>query len=322
MKTAFFTDPSFLAHDTGNHPENAGRLMAITEKIKQEKLDQRLISKSSRRATESEISLVHPIQYQRLVEDSALSGQDFLNSPDCILSPHTYNTALNASGAAIEAVLMVSEGKTDNAFVACRPPGHHAETNSAMGFCFFNNIAIAASYLTNQLGYNRVLIFDFDVHHGNGTQHTFEDRNDVFFASIHQHPSTCYPGTGFSEERGRGDGIGYTLNVPVTPGATDNDYIQSFDNILLPAFYDYKPDFILISAGFDAHMDDPLASVDLSVKGFDHMISGMTRLAKDLTEGRLVSILEGGYNYQRLAECVASHLKHLLSEPEFPGQAI
>ena len=315
MKTGYFSDPIFLQHDTGGHPENAGRLDAIRAKLQEDDLITRFEQRDSRSATEQEIALVHSIDYMRNVEDTALSGRHFLETPDCILSERTYEVALHAAGAFVDAVVDVAEGRLDNAFLACRPPGHHAEHQQALGFCFFNNIAIGASVLTERMGYERVLIFDFDVHHGNGTQHTFESRKDVFFSSIHQDPRTCYPGTGFAEETGHGEGAGYTLNVPMPPGAEDAHYLERFHKVIMPSFREYNPDFILVSAGFDAHRDDPLAQVNLTQDAFDEMIAAMKQLSLECCEGRLVSVLEGGYNYQRLSECVASHVSLLQADP-------
>ena len=314
MKTGYFTDPIFLQHDTGGHPENAGRLDAIQAKLEADGLLERFEQRSSRPATEHEIGLVHGMDYMRLVEETALSGQKFLDSPDCVMSGRTYTVALHAAGAFVDAVLDVAEGRLDNAFLACRPPGHHAEHQQALGFCFFNNIAVGAALLTGELGYQRVLAFDFDVHHGNGTQHTFEERKDVFFCSIHQDPRTCYPGTGFAEEKGRGEGLGYTLNAPMAPYSTNEDYLEQFHRVLLPAFREYNPDFVLISAGFDAHRDDPLAQINITKSAFDEMLSGMKQLALESCGGKLVSVLEGGYNYERLSECVASHVSLLQAD--------
>ena len=315
MKTGFFYDPIFLRHDTGDHPENAGRLRAILGHIQEDDLWSRLVEKSTRPATQQEVGLIHDVEYLRAVEEAALSGRPFLNTPDCALSEQSYAAALNGAGAMVDAVVEVAEGRLDNAFVACRPPGHHAEYRTAMGFCFFNNIAIGAAWLTANLGYERVLIFDFDVHHGNGTQHAFESRDDILFASMHQDPLTCYPGTGFADERGNGDGLGYTINLPMPPYATDADYLSLFRAQLLPRFREYNPQFILISAGFDAHRDDPLAQIALTQHGFDEMLTEVKTLALKHCQGRLVTILEGGYHYQRLAECVASHVGLLQADP-------
>lgn len=314
MKTGYFSDPIFQAHDTGDHPENAGRLKALGERLESDPIWSRLEHKHPRPATEAEISAVHQVDYIRSVEDAASSGRPFLSTPDCALSTDTYSVALHAAGSLVDASADVAEGKLDNAFVACRPPGHHAEQAQAMGFCYFNNVAIAAESLIDRFGYERILIFDFDVHHGNGTQHSFENRRDIFFSSIHQHPATLYPGTGFSEERGEGEGSGYTLNAPMPPQSGDAEYVAVFDQILLPTFREFNPQFILVSAGFDAHRDDPLAMIDLTRDGFDHLIRGMKGLAEECCEGRLVSVLEGGYDYDALSDCVASHITLLQAD--------
>ncbi len=314
MKTGLFYDPIFLRHDTGNHPENAGRLSAILDKLKENGLMGRLEQRTSRPATEKEISRVHGIEYMRHVEEAALTGREYLDTPDCVLSEQTYNVAMHAAGALLDAAEEVVEGRLDNAFVACRPPGHHAERSKAMGFCYFNNIAIAAEFLVQEAGLERVLIFDFDVHHGNGTQHTFEQRKDVYFCSMHQHPRTLYPGTGYAEERGEGEGTGYTQNVPMLPFSTDQDYLSVFDQMILPRFREYAPQMILVSAGFDAHRDDPLAMINLTQAGFDGLATRMKALADETCKGKIVSVLEGGYNYQRLSECVASHTSILNSD--------
>jgi len=308
MKTGLFSDPIFQEHDTGNHPENAGRLVALGRKLESDPLWKHLEHRKPRPATEAEIAAVHTVDYIRTVEEASHSGHPFLGTPDCVLSSRTYEVALHAAGALVDAAGEVAEGSLNNAFVACRPPGHHAEQAQAMGFCYFNNVAITAESLIDRFGYERVLIFDFDVHHGNGTQHSFQSRKDVFFASIHQHPATLYPGTGFAEERGMGEGTGYTLNAPMPPQSDDEAYRTVFDQILLPQFREFNPQFILISAGFDAHRNDPLAMIDLTQAGFDHLILGMKRLAEECCEGRMVSVLEGGYDYDALSDCVTSHV--------------
>ena len=314
MKTGLYHDPIFLKHDTGAHPENTGRLMAVAQKLETDGLLGKFTRCKPRPATEEEITGVHTRDYMRRVEEASLSGQSFLDTPDCVLSVDSYNVALHAAGALVDSVVDVAEGRLDNAFIACRPPGHHAEQSQAMGFCYFNNIAVAAQFLTKQMGYERILIFDFDVHHGNGTQHSFESRKDIFFCSIHQDPMTLYPGTGFAQEKGHGEGQGYTLNIPMRPGSTDEDYLTQFNQVMLPAFKAYDPQFVLLSAGFDAHRDDPLASINLSRKAFDEMTAGMKQLALDHCDGKLVSTLEGGYEYQALADTVASHLNILQND--------
>jgi acetoin utilization deacetylase AcuC-like enzyme len=183
-----------------------------------------------------------------------------------------------------------------------------------MGFCFFNNIALAAEFLTREMGFKRVLIFDFDVHHGNGTQHFFEERADIFFASIHQDPRTSFPGTGFAHERGSGGGAGFTLNVPVPPGMGDEEYLQIFYDQVQPKLDEYKPDFVLVSAGFDAHRDDPLASLNLTERTFRELTRELKQLAGQYAGGRILSLLEGGYDLNALSSCVQEHLLILHAE--------
>jgi acetoin utilization deacetylase AcuC-like enzyme len=316
MKTGFYWNPIFLRHDTGNHPEHAGRLEAVVAGLNAAPLGDRVTWRNSRAASVEEIALIHDPDYVRYVEEMVASGRPYIDTPDCAVSPETYTVALHATGALLDAVVEVHERRLDNAFVACRPPGHHAEHHQAYGFCFFNNIAIAAELLIRKLGLERVLIFDFDVHHGNGTQHAFEARRDVFYCSIHQHPATLFPGTGFAEERGTGDGAGYTLNAPMRPYSTDADYLRVFQQLLLPQFDAYRPQFVLLSAGFDAHRDDPLAQINLTQDAFDAMLEGMKALAFRHCGGRIVSVLEGGYNLQRLTECVISHVDGLQADPD------
>jgi acetoin utilization deacetylase AcuC-like enzyme len=315
MNTGFFYDPIFLEHDTGHHPENSGRLRAIMQRLEADQVLPRLRPQAARPADKAAIQLIHEGDYVRRVEEAALSGHSFLDTPDCAVSEATFRASLHAAGSVVEAVRLVQEGRLDNAFVACRPPGHHAEHARAMGFCFFNNIAIGAASLLKDHGLERVLIFDFDVHHGNGTQHAFEESRQVLFCSMHQHPRTCYPGTGYADERGRGEGLGYTINVPMPPYSEDQDYLPIFEQNLLPAFREFDAQFVLVSAGFDAHRDDPLAQMNLTQTAFDAMSSGIKALAHECCGGKLVSILEGGYHYQRLSECVASHLSILLTDP-------
>jgi acetoin utilization deacetylase AcuC-like enzyme len=315
MRTGFYFDPIFLEHDTGHHPENAGRLRSILEGLETGGVLERLQRRPAPAAEERAIGLIHDPGYIRRVEEAALTGRSYLDTPDCAMSERTFEASVRAAGAVVDAISAVSQGQLDNAFVACRPPGHHAEHAEAKGFCFFNNIAIGAAFLLQELGYERVLIFDFDVHHGNGTQHAFEETHRVLFCSIHQDPLTCYPGTGFADERGRGDGLGFTINVPMPPYCEDEQYISLFQQQLLPVFREYRPQFVLVSAGFDAHRDDPLAQMNLTQLAFDVMTNGIKALAHECCEGKLVSVLEGGYDFRRLSECVASHVSILESDP-------
>jgi len=314
MKTGFYTNPIYLEHDTGSHPENANRLLAIQERLESGGLMDKLEVRQGRSATTAEIKMLHAEKLISEVEIASESGAHSLYTQDCVISSQTYNAALHAVGSVLDAALEVAERRIDNAFCAVRPPGHHAEYETAMGFCFFNNVALAAEFLTKKMGFLRVLIFDFDVHHGNGTQHFFEERSDIYFVSMHQDPRTCYPGTGFADERGNGAGSGYTLNVPVPPGMEDEEYLQTFYANVHPKLQEYKPDFVLISAGFDAHRADPLASLNLTEHTFRELTVELKRLAEKSAGGRLMSLLEGGYDLNALASSVEEHLTILQTE--------
>jgi acetoin utilization deacetylase AcuC-like enzyme len=200
------------------------------------------------------------------------------------------------------------DGRVNCAFAAVRPPGHHAEPDRPMGFCLFDNIAVAARYLQRTAGIERVAIVDFDVHHGNGTQAAFEQDGSVLFVSLHQHPRTCYPGTGFEWETGTGPGEGKILNVPLPPGTGDDNYLAAMDQLVVPKLDEFRPHFILVSAGFDAHAEDPLAHLELSEEGFGRITQRLVAAAQRQCSGRLVSVLEGGYNLRALGRSVVRHL--------------
>ena len=314
MKTGLYTNPIFLEHNTGQHPENANRLRAILDKLESDKLMGKFKVEAGRTATSAEIKMLHTEKLISEVETASESGAQTLHTRDCVISAQTYKASLHAVGSVLDAALEVAERRLDNAFCAVRPPGHHAEFDTAMGFCFFNNIALAAEFLSREMGFQRILIIDFDVHHGNGTQHFFEERSDIFFVSMHQDPRTCYPGTGFAKENGRGVGTGYTLNVPVPPGIEDTEYLQIFSTDVKPKLEEYNPDFVLISAGFDAHRDDPLASLNLTESTFKKLSFELKRLAEQTAGGRMLSILEGGYELNALSSCVSEHLQILASD--------
>ena len=314
MKTGLYTNPIFLEHNTGQHPENANRLRAILDKLESDKLMGKFKVEAGRTATSAEIKMLHTEKLISEVETASESGAQTLHTRDCVISAQTYKASLHAVGSVLDAALEVAERRLDNAFCAVRPPGHHAEFDTAMGFCFFNNIALAAEFLSREMGFQRILIIDFDVHHGNGTQHFFEERSDIFFVSMHQDPRTCYPGTGFAKENGRGVGTGYTLNIPVPPGIEDAEYLQIFSTNVKPKLEEYNPDFVLISAGFDAHRDDPLASLNLTESTFKKLSFELKRLAEQTAGGRMLSMLEGGYDLNALSSCVSEHLQILASD--------
>jgi|SRR5208283_644045 len=314
-KTGLLYDERFLLHDTGpEHPEVAERLVLSYKAIEEAGLLPKLTLIKATRAKPEWIEAVHNIQLMMRFEDACLWGLPELDYPDNQLCRDSFETAMLAVGGIINVVDLVMEGKLDNAFCAVRPPGHHAEVNQAMGFCYFNNLAIAARYLQYTWHVQRIGIIDFDVHHGNGTQHIFEDDPSVFFYSIHEHPSFSFPGTGREFEKGSGPGLGFTLNSPVLPGQGDKEYKESLQRDLFPAFETFKPEVIFVSAGFDAHIDDDMSDIRLSTEGFSWIMERIVEMADMYAKGRVISILEGGYSLQRLPELIKNHVEILLGK--------
>lgn len=310
--TGFVSHPRYLDHDTGSgHPESPERLRAIWDELHRRSLMSRLLHLPVRKATEEELALVHSRAYIASLQRSLPRHGILWLDPDTALSPHSYEVACLAVGGVLEAVDAVMQGRCRNAFCAVRPPGHHAESDRAMGFCLFNNVAIAARYAQSRHGIERVLILDWDVHHGNGTQHIFEEDPTVYYISLHQYP--LYPGTGRADERGRGPGMGFTLNIPLPPGSGESDYRRAFQELIAPAVADFQPEFVLISAGFDAHRDDPLASQQLTEDSFRWMCATVLQWAQLYAHGRLVAVLEGGYALPALARSVAACIEELLA---------
>jgi acetoin utilization deacetylase AcuC-like enzyme len=313
-KTGLLYDERYQLHKTDHyHPEVPTRLARVYQGIKEAGLLSKLVPIKAGPANVKWIELVHDRTYIKRFEAACRSGQSVFDSPDNQMCPQTYEIALLAVGGILNAVSQVMEGKLDNAFCAVRPPGHHAETNKAMGFCYFNNVAIAARYLQNQCGILRVGIIDFDVHHGNGTQHIFEGDSTVFYYSIHEHPSFSYPGTGREFEYGKDFGYGYTKNTPVLPGQGDEDYKSLLQRDLLPAFKGFNPEVILVSAGFDAHTDDDMSDMKLTTEGFSWIMQKIVAMARQYSKGRIISILEGGYSLERLPELARNHVEILLN---------
>ncbi len=298
--TAIVYHPDYLLHDTGSHPERKERLIAIMQLIEDTGIDLRKIKPEP--ASIEEIRYVHDPDYITKVRE--YSKREIPLDPDTVLCKDSYRAALLAAGGMIRAVDLAAEG--ENAFALVRPPGHHALTCSGMGFCLFNNIAIGARH-AQKIGYDRVLIVDWDVHHGNGTQYTFYDDPSVFYFSVHQYPH--YPGTGSSDETGTGAGQGYTLNVPLPAGSGDVEYTRAFEEILIPAALRFDPDIVLVSAGFDAHIDDPLAGMAVTTEGFGKMASIVCSIADRCCEGRLAITLEGGYDLYALSHSVVGVLE-------------
>jgi acetoin utilization deacetylase AcuC-like enzyme len=310
LPTGLVTDPAFLAHDTGpTHPESPQRLEAITRRLNESDLKEQLVRLPAPRVDRKWLETVHTSRHvDRVAQAMPEQGHAYLDA-DTPVSPGSYRAALQAVGGTLAAIDAVMENRIANAFCAVRPPGHHAEPSRAMGFCLFNNVAVGARYVQQRHGLLRVLILDWDVHHGNGTQAAFYDDPSVLYVSLHQYP--WYPGTGSAEEVGTGPGEGYTLNLPMAAGLGDDEYLKAFDLRIRPAVRDFAPDFILISAGFDAHRDDPLAMMNVTEAGYRAMTESVRDWASTTARGRIVSCLEGGYNLTALADSVDAHIRSL-----------
>ncbi len=308
MRVGLVYDDRFLLHHREGHPENKYRLEAIMEGLSERGLLSKVEPIKPFEASAELISLNHDPQYIEEVIYSSKSGEGWFD-PDTYYNEYTFLAASLAVGAVVSAVDLILEQKVDAAFCAVRPPGHHAEYAKAMGFCIFNNVAIGAKYLLKK-GFERVFIVDFDAHHGNGTQRSFYEEPRVFYFSTHQYP--FYPGTGSAEERGAGDGYGTTLNIPMPAGAGDELYRQAYGETLKAAVAGYKPQFILVSAGYDLHRDDPLTGLEVSDEGIRFIVSSIVEAAKE-TGAPLLFALEGGYNLDVLKRCVADTVEILLS---------
>jgi acetoin utilization deacetylase AcuC-like enzyme len=307
MKTGISYDPRFLDHDTGpGHPERRERLTATMDYLRGRPWFGGIAQFAPRPAEPDWVHTVHDPAYVARAAETCRSGAPYLDTMDVAVSEQSFDVALLAAGAPLVLADEVVAGRLDNALALIRPPGHHAERRMALGFCLFNNVAILARYLQKRHGIDKVLILDWDVHHGNGTQHTFEEDPSVMYVSTHQYP--FYPGTGAHYETGIGRGEGATLNCPMPAGSTDDDYERAFIETILPAINRFRPEFVLVSAGFDAHRDDPLAHIALSTGFYGWMTERLLEVADQHAGGRLVSLLEGGYNLRRLPECVAEHL--------------
>jgi len=310
-RVGIVTHPAFLEHDMGRqHPESPERLRAILAQLESSGTMSKLTRIEPRKAANEWITRIHdPAYVQRLEEKAPSTGYASLD-PDTSMSPGSLLAAYLAAGGAMAAVDAIMDNQVDQVFCAVRPPGHHAEANRAMGFCLLNNVAIAARYIQERYGLKRVLIVDWDVHHGNGTQHVFEDDPSVLFFSTHQYP--FYPGTGSDKERGLGAGEGATINVPMSGGQGTDDFREIFQKVLLPAADAFKPEFVLISAGFDAHEDDPLASMSISDEGYGELTRLVVGIANTHCHGRIVACLEGGYDLRALSASVDQHLMALM----------
>jgi len=307
--TLLYNDSCFLKHETGAHPERADRLRSIAERLAHSGLDRKCQRPAWGPASRQQLARIHWPRYIDEVWALAKSGGGELDA-DTVVSPASYEVALQAAGAVCDAVRRVVRGEDTTALCLVRPPGHHALAGRAMGFCLFNNVAVAARMATEELGLDRVLIVDWDVHHGNGTQAAFWEDPRVGFLSIHRWP--FYPGTGLEDETGGGPGLGYTVNLPVPYGTPRADYLARF-TLALERFADrLKPRLVLVSAGFDAHRLDPVGDLGLDTEDFATLTSRVLDVAEAHAAGRLVSVLEGGYHLEATAQSVEAHLAELL----------
>ncbi len=302
----------YLKHYTGvKHPEQPERLLAILKGLEKANLLDKLFHIAPAPAERGALELCHDPGYIDAFKLAVANGALFFHTYDCPLSPRTFEVALYAVGGVLKGVDMVMEGKIVNCFCAVRPPGHHAGRSRAMGFCYFNNIAIAAKYLQVHHALERIAVIDWDVHHGNGIQDILEEDPTVYYLSLHQDPSTCYPFSGTASETGKGTGEGYTRNFPVPPGAGIEEYLKAIENVE-QEMARFRPDFVLISAGFDAHIAEPLAHLNLTREGFEELTRRVKIIAETHAKGRLVSVLEGGYDLEVLRDSATAHIQVLL----------
>ena len=306
MKTGIVTTDTYLDHNTGQgHPERADRVSVIVENLKKLK-NKNLVWKKPTKFNHKYLEIAHDTNYIKQVKKSFPKKGLFFLDGDTIVSPGSKEASSDAVGSIITAIDGVQNREFKNAFCAVRPPGHHAEKNKAMGFCIYNNVAIGAHYLINKYKFNKIAIIDFDVHHGNGTQNIFHDSKKVLYISTHQYP--YYPGTGNENEKGKHNNI---FNIPLPAGTTSQEYLNAYE-FVLKKLKEFKPQFILFSAGFDAHKDDPLAQLQLTSNDFYHLTKRTLTLSKVYCDGKVVSILEGGYDLNALQESTVKHVSALL----------
>jgi len=311
-KTGFLFDKRYLDHDTGSrHPESSQRLAATMDHLKRQPWFANLVHLQPNQAEREWIESVHQSDYIDRAWKQCGAGSRILDDPDVTICESSFDVAVLATGGALTIADAVMRGNISNGFALVRPPGHHAEFSRAMGFCLFNSIAITARYLQKCYGIEKVAILDWDVHHGNGTQHSFEQDPSVLFISLHQYP--YYPGSGSYSETGTGAGANATVNCPMAAGSSDTDYEKAFVERVLPAINAFEPQAVLLSAGFDAHFADPLAQINLSTEFYGWMTQTMLEVAERYAQGRLISLLEGGYSLDYLPLCVATHLRKLMT---------
>lgn len=305
----FVYHPDYLKHFAGpQHPERPDRLQAVVQSLQDSGVARQLVALEGEHDAQAWVAQVHDLAHIQSVQRASQRGGAALD-PDTIVCQDSYDVALKAVAGILTAADAVMQERISQAFCAVRPPGHHATSQRAMGFCLFNNVAILARYLQQQHGLDNILIVDWDVHHGNGTQFIFEDDPSVLYVSTHQYP--YYPGTGAATETGEGQGRGYTLNIPMPAGTGDETYITAFEQQILPRALDFKPDCVLVSAGFDAHYADPLAQMQVTEAGYRRLTQVVKEIAAGCSQHRLISVLEGGYNLEALGRSVQAHVEEL-----------
>ena len=315
MKVGLVYDPIYLAHDTGHHVESVQRLEAVMGHLNQIGMLERLALVSPEEASEGLLTLVHTPEHVASIRRFAEQGGGALTA-DTVMSSASYKAACFAVGGLVKGVDLVMTGQLDSVFALVRPPGHHATSARAMGFCLFNNVALAAKHAKCKYGLQRILIADFDVHHGNGTQEAFYSDPGVLYFSVHEYP--FYPGTGGLAEIGAGLGTGYTVNVPLPAWSSGLEYLRAFEEVLVPVARRFQPQLILVSAGYDAHWADEMSLMQLSVRDFGQMVGILRQLADNLCGGKVALVLEGGYHPQALAHSVETTLAVLLGERPAP----
>ncbi len=319
-KTAILKDDLFLEHNPGfDHVESPDRLRVIYEQLRSPAASKNFLFPQCKPASKETLALNHTAAH--IARVAATAGKTFaVLDPDTHTSPRSYEAACLAAGAVVQATELVVRSEADNAFALVRPPGHHAEADRTSGFCLFNNIAIAAHFALAELKLERILIVDWDLHHGNGTQHSFYATDKVLYFSTHQFP--YFPGTGSLAETGTGKGEGYTINVPLPGGQDDLAFARIFNELLVPVTRAFKPECIMVSAGFDTYMADPLGTMSVTADGFAYMARVLRELADELCQGRLVFALEGGYNYEGLKDGVLAVLAELVGVNGLPAAAV
>jgi acetoin utilization deacetylase AcuC-like enzyme len=313
MTTAYVYDPIYLEHDMPGHPENKRRLERTMSLLEGQGMLERLTALKPSPISMGRLLGNHSQGYIDQVRRVSERGGGHLD-PDTYTNPRSYDAALVAAGGLVDAVEAVLDGRVETAFAMVRPPGHHALTSRGMGFCLFNNVAVAARYALEEKGLERILIVDFDVHHGNGTQDAFYEESSVLYFSTHQYPH--YPGTGHWREIGKGEGQGYTANVPLPGGVGDEGFQRIFDEFLYPLAERYQPQLILVSAGYDSHWDDPLAMMGLSIAGYANLARTLKAMAGDFCGGKIAFTLEGGYHLEVLSHSILNALKILLGDED------